>query len=100
MFLALLKLINWFLTEKPSAPIVVELTSEKIIMETKIEPVAQVRDWAIARIQSLHDQDGHKNAVALIAEFDEWLDIPEGTEEIDYLCIEEDGWGDQEVDVR
>ena len=75
-------------------------TSEKIIMETTIEPVVQVRDWVIDRIESLHDQDRHKNAVALAAEFEEWLDIPDGTEEIDYLCIESDDWGDQEIDVR
>lgn len=75
-------------------------TSEKIIMETQIEPVVQVRDWVIDRIESLHDQDRHKNAMALVAEFDEWLDIPEGTQEIDYLCIETDEWGDQEIDVR
>jgi len=74
-------------------------TSEKIIMETAIEPVVQVRDWAIDRIESLHGQDRHKNAVALAAEFDEWLDIPEGTQEIDYLCLEDDGWSEQEVDT-
>ena len=101
MFFRLLKIINWFLTRKKSAPIVDEATSEKIIMETTIEPVVQVRDWVIDRIESLHDQDRHKNAMALVAEFDEWLDIPEGTQEIDYLCIENNDWTDeQEVDVR
>jgi acyl-CoA hydrolase len=74
-------------------------TSEKIIMETQIEPVVQVRDWVIDRIESLHDQDRHKNAMALVAEFDEWLDIPEGTHEIDYLCIEDDGWTEKEIDT-
>jgi hypothetical protein len=68
-------------------------------METAIEPVVQVRDWAIDRIESLHNQDRHKNAVALAAEFEEWLDIPEGTQEIDYLCLEDDGWSEQEVDT-
>jgi hypothetical protein len=70
-------------------------------METQIEPVVQVRDWVIDRIESLHDQDRHKNAMALVAEFDEWLDIPEGTQEIDYLCIETDNdeWTEQEIDT-
>ena len=69
-------------------------------METTIEPVSQVRDWAIDRIESLHNQDRHRNAVALAAEFEEWLDIPEGTQEIDYLCLEEDdGCNEQEVDT-
>ena len=96
MFLTLLKLINWFLTKEPSAPIVVEPTSEKIIMETQIEPVVQIRDWAIERIRSTDDYD---IALALVAEFEEWLDL-EGKDEIDYLCIETNEWGDQEIDVR
>lgn len=75
-------------------------TSEKIISEIEIESVSKVQQWALKRIDSLHDQDRHKNAKALAAEFDEWINIPEGTEELDYLCIEEEGWTDQEIDVR
>jgi len=78
-------------------------TSEKITMETQIEsePVAQVRDWAIEKIQLLHDADRHRNAKALAAEFDEWINIPDGTEELDYLCLEEEGWTDEEeLDIR
>ncbi len=71
-------------------------------MGTQIEsePVTQVRDWAIEKIQLLHEADRHKNAKALLAEFDEWINIPEGVEELDYLCIEDEGWGEQEVDVK
>ena len=78
-------------------------TSEKIIMETRIhsEPVAQVREWAMNKIELLHDADRHKNAQALLAEFDEWINIPEGTKELDYLCLEDQDWTDeQEIDVR
>ena len=75
-------------------------TSEKTTMETQIEPVVQIREWALEKIQLLHDADRHKNARALAAEFDEWINIPDGTDEIDYLCLEEEGWGDQEVDIR
>jgi hypothetical protein len=75
-------------------------TSEKIIMETQIEPVVQIREWALEKIQLLHDADRHKNARALAAEFDEWINIPNGKDEIDYLCLEEEGWGDQEIDIR
>lgn len=75
-------------------------TTEKIIMETQIEPVVQIRDWAIEKIELLHEADRHKNAAALLAEFDEWINIPDGKDEIDYLCIEDDTWGDQEIDVR
>jgi len=72
-------------------------------METQIEsePVAQVREWAINKIELLHAADRHKNAQALLAEFDEWINIPEGVEELDYLCLENEDWtDDQEIDVR
>jgi len=78
-------------------------TSEKIIMETQIEsePVSQVREWAVEKIQLLHDADRHKNAKALAAEFDEWINIPDGVEELDYLCLEDQDWTDeQEIDIR
>ena len=71
-------------------------TSEKIIMETTIEPVVQVRDWVIQKIK---DTDDYDTAIALVAEFEEWLDL-DGKDEIDYLCIETDEWGEQELDVR
>jgi len=78
-------------------------TSEKIIMETQIEPVIQIREWAVEKIETL-TQHGNVvdqiNALAIIDEFHEWLNIPEGTQEIDYLCLEEEEWGDQEVDIR
>jgi len=76
-------------------------TSEKIIMETQTEPVVQVREWAIKKIELLHDADRHKNAKALAAEFDEWINIPDGTDELDYLCLEDQDWTDeQEIDIR
>ena len=78
-------------------------TSEKTTMETQIEPVPYVREWCIDRIHHLADHGGLEdqfNAVALAEEFDEWINIPEGVQELDYLCLEEEGWGDQEVDIR
>ena len=72
-------------------------------METQTEPVVQVRDWASERIDQL-SQHGNTvdqlNALALIDEYHEWLNIPEGVHELDYLCLEEEGWGDQEIDIR
>jgi hypothetical protein len=66
-------------------------------METQIEPVVQVRDWAIERIETIKDQ---RDALALVAEFDEWIDIDD-EEEITYFCLEDDNWTDeQEIDVR
>jgi hypothetical protein len=78
--------------------------SEKTTMETQIEPiepVVQVRDWAIEKIEMLHESDRHRNAAALLAEFDEWINLPDDQDEISYLCIEDEEWTDeQEVDVR
>ena len=76
-------------------------TSEKITMETRIDPVNHVRDWAMDKIELLHEADRHKNAKALLAEFDEWINLPEDEDEITYLCLENDDWSDeQEIDVR
>ncbi len=72
-------------------------------METQIEneSVAQVLDWAVRKIELLHEADRHKNAQALLAEFDEWINIPDDVEELDYLCLEEEGWtDDEELDIR
>jgi hypothetical protein len=69
-------------------------------METQIEPVVQVRDWAIEKIEMLYETNSHYNADALLAEFDEWINIPDGNEEITYLCLEDNEWTDQELDVK
>ena len=79
-------------------------TSEKIIMETQTEPVVHVRDWAVDKIEYL-TQHGNAvdqlNALAIIDEFHEWLNIPDGTQELDYLCLEDQDWTeDQEIDIR
>ena len=74
-------------------------TSEKIIMETTIEPVVQIREWSIDRIHQLSEEDEYLNALAIAEEFDEWLHLPEGESEIDYMCIQDDGWTEQEVDT-
>ena len=92
-------------TEPPPTTIATSSTgtSEKITMETEIEsePVSHVREWAINKIELLHEADRHKNAQALLAEFDEWINLPEGTEELEYLCLEDETWTDDpEIDVR
>ncbi len=71
-------------------------TSEKIIMETKIEPVAQIREWAIKRLEEA-ESIGAK--AAIYEEFEDWIELEE-KEELEYLALEDMGWGDQEVDVR
>jgi hypothetical protein len=72
-------------------------------METEIEPVALVREWTIDRIHFLAESENvqdHLNALSIAEEFDEWINIPEGLVELNYICLEDDSFGDQEVDVR
>ena len=76
-------------------------TSEKTTMTATTEDiVAHVREWAIDKIELLHESDRHRNARALLAEFEEWIE-PEGDElEIVSLEQEEDWTDEQEIDVR
>ena len=69
--------------------------SEKITSE-EIEPVAQIRDWAIDRVESA-ESIGAK--AAIYEEFEDWIEL-EDKEEIEYICLEDTGWGEQEIDVR
>jgi hypothetical protein len=71
-------------------------------METQIEPVVQVRDWCIERIDHLSDigcTESHLNAVAIAEEFSEWINIKEDDGELEYFSMEDKGFGDQEIDV-
>jgi hypothetical protein len=109
IFRALSKLYNYLTREESLVNFEEPQESEEIIeeeettLESTIENpyVNQVREWAMKKIDLLHDADRHRNAKALAAEFDEWINIPEGTEELDYLCLEDNEWTDeQEVDVK
>ena len=89
--------------EQPPVEDQVTVEEEEPTLDTTIENpyVTQVRDWAIKKIDLLHEADRHRNAKALAAEFDEWINIPEGVDELDYLCLENEDWtDDQEIDVR
>lgn len=90
------------MTKEPSAPIVDEPTSEKIIMEKTTEPVSIIRDWSIERIHLLADGDieAQFDAVAISEEFDEWINVDPDQEELTYLAIEPEEWTeDQEIDT-
>ena len=68
-------------------------------METTTEDiVAHVREWSLDRASDM--SINKEDARAILAEFYEWINIPEGTHQLDYLCLEEEGWGDQEIDIR
>ena len=85
MFLRLLKIINWFLTRKPSASIVDEPTSEKIIMNTTTEDiVAHVRTWSLDRAADMSVPKD--DARAIIAEFYEWIEPEE--EDLEIISLE------------
>ena len=71
-------------------------------MEETIEPVVQIRDWSIDRIHHLADTGGLEqqfDAVAIAEEFDEWINIPENTIELEYLSLEDLDIGDKEADI-
>ena len=70
-------------------------TSEKTTLEPT-EPVAQIRNWAIDRLETA-ESIGAK--AAIYEEFEDWIEL-EDKEEIEYICLEDTGWGEQEIDVR
>ena len=69
-------------------------TSEKITSE-EIEPVAQIRQWALERLESA-ESIGAK--AAIYEEFEDWIELDD-KDEVEYMCLEDQGWGDQEIDV-
>ena len=58
--------------------------SEKITSE-EIEPVAQIRQWAIKRLEEA-ETVGAKDAI--YKEFEDWIEL-EDKEEIEYMCLED-----------
>jgi hypothetical protein len=70
-------------------------TSEKIISE-EIDPIVQVREWAIGRLEEA-ESIGAK--AAIYEEFEDWIEL-EDKEEVEYMCLEDPGWGEQEIDVK
>ena len=59
-------------------------TSEKTTLEPT-EPVAQIRNWAIDRLETA-DSIGAK--AAIYEEFEDWIEL-EDKEEIEYICLED-----------
>jgi hypothetical protein len=65
------------------------------------QELSDIRNWAVKKIELLHEADRHRNARALAAEFDEWINIPDDADEIEYISIDNNDWtDDQEIDVR
>ena len=59
--------------------------SEKTIMETEIEPVAQIREWALERLKAAQSI-GAK--AAIYEEFEDWIEL-EDKDEIEYISLED-----------
>ena len=89
-FLGLIRTAYKALTGKPDVVELPQLQNTPAL-DTTIENefLSHARDWAVNRIESLHEADRHRNAKALEAEFCEWIHIPDGVEVIDYISLEE-----------
>ena len=59
-------------------------TSEKTTLEPT-EPVAQIRNWAIDRLETA-ESIGAK--AAIYEEFEDWIEL-EDKEEIEYICLQD-----------
>ena len=57
----------------------------KKITSKQIEPVAQIRQWAIKRLEEA-ETVGAKDAI--YKEFEDWIEL-EDKEEIEYMCLED-----------
>ena len=76
---------------------------DKIVMD----PTEDVVIWAIDRINDLIDQDtedSRNQAMALIKEYEEWIDSVQNDEEISYTVLkgkDNQGWTEeQEIDIQ
>jgi len=71
-------------------------------MENVIEPVSYAREWCIDRIHELaesEDTEDYLNAIAISEEFDEWINLSPGLNELNCLVIEREGFAEQEIDT-
>ena len=71
-------------------------TSEKTIMMETEEIVAEVREWAISKVQEYNDKGVERiyDMMAIMAEFDEWFDPKEDLEVVSLDEITEKQYDD------
>jgi len=84
-----IKNVMEYLTEEPSAPIVVEptsdLNSEKTTMNATTEDiVSHIREWSIERVAD--KSVSREDARAVLEEFYEWIELED--EEMEILSLE------------
>ena len=71
-------------------------------MENVTEPISYTREWCIDRIHELAESENledYLDAMALAEEFDEWINLPVGLNELNCLVIERDDFFEQEIDT-
>lgn len=88
------------LTSKPDCATVVEDTSypSEDTMETLTNPAIYAREWAMNKVELLHEADRHRNAKALMSEFDEWINLEDDNDEITYIYLDYEFWKEQETE--
>ena len=81
-------------------PIILVLTLSNQILKELLDnnTLSDIKDWAVNKIDLLHESDRHKNAKALEQEFEEWIHIPEEVQEIDIMYIDISALNDRPLD--
>ena len=65
-------------------------------LNTTEDIVAYLREWSMDKLEEV-ESIGAKDAI--YKEFEDWIEL-EDKEEIEYICLEDTGWGEQEIDVK
>ena len=60
--------------------------------------LSDIKDWAVNKIDLLHESDRHKNAISLEQEFEEWIHIPEEVQEIEIMYMDISSLNDRPLD--
>ena len=71
-------------------PIILVLTLSNQILKELLDnnTLSDIKDWAVNKIDLLHESDRHKNAKSLEQEFEEWIHIPEEVQEIEIMYMD------------
>ena len=81
-------------------PIILVLTLSNQILKELLDnnTLSDIKDWAVNKIDLLHESDRHKNAKALEQEFEEWIHIPEEVQEIEIMYMDISALNDRPLD--
>ena len=81
-------------------PIILVLTLSNQILKELLDnnTLSDIKDWAVNKIDLLHESDRHKNAKSLEQEFEEWIHIPEEVQEIEIMYMDISALNDRPLD--